>query len=231
MTMKNKYFIRSRISERKFREIIRYFATDLTAVQIASLTKKNRNTINAILKKVRVKIARFCEEESCFERSEVEMDESYFGARRIRGLRGRGARGKTIVFGLKQRRGKVYTQVIKNCSQRAIIPLISQRVSKSSTIYTDGFRTYDGLVNMGYKRHYRVHHGRNEFAKKKGRVRNHINGIENFWGVAKVRLSKFRGMSKNTFYLHLKECEFRFNNRDKDLYKVIINILKNNPLK
>ena len=231
MTMKNKYFIRSRISERKFREIIRYFATDLTAVQIASLTKKNRNTINAILKKVRVKIASFCEEESCFERSEVEMDESYFGARRIRGLRGRGARGKTIVFGLKQRRGKVYTQVIKNCSQRAIIPLISQRVSKSSTIYTDGFRTYDGLVNMGYKRHYRVHHGRNEFAKKKGRVRNHINGIENFWGVAKVRLSKFRGMSKNTFYLHLKECEFRFNNRGKDLYKVIIKILKNNPLK
>ena len=231
MIMKNKYFIRSRISEHKFREIIRYFATDLTAVQIASLTRKNRNTINAILKKVRLKIARFCEKGSCFEQSEVEMDESYFGARRIRGLRGRGARGKTIVFGLKQRQGKVYTQVIKNCSQRAIIPLISQRVSKSSTIYTDGFKTYDGLVNMGYKRHYRVYHGRNEFAKKKGRVRNHINGIENFWGVAKVRLSKFRGMSKNTFYLHLKECEFRFNNRDKDLYKVIINILKNNPLK
>ena len=155
------------------------------------MTKKNRNTINTILKKIRVKIARFCEEESCFEQSEVEMDESYFGARRIRGLRGRGARGKTIVFGLKQRQGKVYTQVIKNCSQGAIIPLISQRVSKSSTIYTDGFKTYDGLVNMGYKRHYRVYHGRNEFAKQTGRVRNHINGIENFWGVAKVRLSKF----------------------------------------
>ncbi len=51
----------------------------------------------------------------------------------------------------------------------------------------------------------------NEFAKGN----NHINGIENFLGVAKSRLSKFRGIHKNTFYLHLKECEFRFNYRDQ----------------
>jgi len=38
----------------------------------------------------------------------------------------------------------------------------------------------------------------------------HINGIEGFWGYAKVRLVKFRGLSKNSFYLHLKECKFRF---------------------
>jgi len=62
------------------------------------------------------------------------MDESYFGARRIRGRRGRGFYGKTIVFGLKQREGKVYTQVIKNCSQKAIIPLINQRISMSAFI-------------------------------------------------------------------------------------------------
>ena len=51
MIMKNRYFVRSRISEKKFREIIRYFSVDLTAVQIAHLTKLNINTINRILKK------------------------------------------------------------------------------------------------------------------------------------------------------------------------------------
>ena len=231
MTVKNKYFIRSRISEKKFRQIIRYFVVDLTANQISSLSGISRPTINKILKHIRIRISEFCEKESVFEKGEVEMDESYFGARRIRGLRGRGAYGKMIVFGLKQRKGKVYTQVIKNCSRQAILPLISRKIATSATVFTDGFKTYDGLVNMGYKRHYRVHHGKNEFAKRTGEVRNHINGIENFWGVAKVRLSKFRGMNKETFYLHLKECEFRFNYKKDDLYRLILKMIKNNPLK
>ena len=159
------------------------------------------------------------------------MDESYFGARRIRGKRGRGAKGKTIVFGLKKRKGKVYTQIIKNCSKNEILPLITNKISKASTIYTDGFKTYDGLVDMGYKKHYRVYHARNEFSKKEKRIKNHINGIENFWGIAKVRLSKFRGMNKNTFYLHLKECEFRFNHRQDNLYLLLLKIVRNHPLK
>ena len=45
-----------------------------------------------------------------------------------------------------------------------------------------------------------------------------------------MRLYKFRGLDKNTFYLHLKECEFRFNHRDKNLYYLILNLLQNNPL-
>ncbi len=57
---------------------------------------------------------------------------------------------------------------------------------------------------------------------------NHINGIEDFWGYAKVRLVKFRGLSKNTFYLHLKECEFRFNYRNENLYSLLLKITKDN---
>ena len=56
---------------------------------------------------------------------------------------------------------------------------------------------------------------------------DHINGIEGFWGLAKVRLVKFRDMLKNTFYLHLKECEFRFNHRNQDPYKVLLKITGN----
>ena len=59
----------------------------------------------------------------------------------------------------------------------------------------------------------------------------HIStGIENFWGLAKTRLSRFRGISKNTFYLHLKECEFRFNYRQKDIYKFLLREFRNQPL-
>jgi len=89
------------------------------------------------------------------------------------------------------------------------MPIIEVLASKESVIYSDGFKSYDGIVDYGYKHHFRVIHSKNEFAKGN----NHINEIENFWGLCKVRLSKFRGMNEGTFYLYIKEREFRFNNR------------------
>ena len=58
----------------------------------------------------------------------------------------------------------------------------------------------------------------------------HINGIESFWAFAKSRLTKFHGISDSTFYLHLKECEFRFNYRDTDQYKMLLKMLRKYPL-
>ena len=227
MKMINKYVYRSKISEAKFREIIKLFCADLTISQIAQLSGISRNTINKILKAVRNKIAEHCEHESPFDKGEIELDESYFGARRVRGKRGRGARGKTIVFGMIKRHERVYTQIVKSCSAKELLSIVKEKIPIESSIFTDTFRSYDGLVSMGYKKHYRIAHGKNEFAKE----RNHINGIENFWGLAKVRLSKFRGMHKSTFNLHLKECEFRYNYRHKNLYDLMLEILRNNPLK
>jgi Transposase and inactivated derivatives len=225
--MINKYIIRSHISEAKTREVIRLFSSDIEAVKIAELTGLSRNAVNRLLKALRTRIAAICEQESIFAKGSVEMDESYFGAKRVRGIRGRGARGKQIVFGLIKRHGKVYTQVVENCSIQELYPIIEEHVSKDAVVYTDGFKTYDGLVNFGYRKHYRVKHGENEFANG----HNHINGIENFWGLAKTRLAKFKGISKNTFYLHLKECEFRFNYRKYDIYKLLLKECRNNPLK
>jgi len=199
----------------------------LTSSQIAQLSGKSRNTINKILKALRTRIAEHCEQESPFDKGEIELDESYFGARRVRGKRGRGARGKTIVFGMIKRHEKVYTQIVKSCTAKELLSIVKEKVPRESSIYTDTFRSYDGLVNMGYKKHYRIAHGKNEFAKE----RNHINGIENFWGLAKVRLSKFRGMHKSTFNLHLKECEFRYNYRHQNLYDLLLEMLRNQPLK
>jgi hypothetical protein len=59
----------------------------------------------------------------------------------------------------------------------------------------------------------------------------HINDIESFWGYAKIRLVKFKGMNKKMFNLHLKECEFRFNNRKQNLYKVLLGMFRKEPLK
>ena len=138
---------------------------------------------------------------------------------------------KPLSLDLKKEKEKVYTQVIRNCSKTEILPLINKKVNKDRVIFTDKFKTYDSLVDLDYKKHYRVHHGKNEFSKKEKKIKNHINGIENFWGIAKVRLSKFRGMDKKTFYLHLKECEFRFNHRHDNLYLLLLKLIRDKPLK
>jgi transposase-like protein len=85
---------------------------------------------------------------------------------------------------------------------------------------------YSGLVDLGYKKHHRVDHGRNEFVKH----RAHSIGIENFWSIAKMRLAKFRGLNRATLCLHLKECEFRFNHRCDNLYQLLLKDFKVNPL-
>lgn len=213
MKSKNRYYSRSKISEAKFRSIIRFFAMDFTATDTAQLTNISVRSINSIFIKIRKKIALECEKKSPFN-GVIELDESYFGARRIRGKRGRGASGKTIVFGLLKRAGNVYTEIVPDCSKATLQGIIRGHVALESVINTDGWRGYDGLVDIGFNKHLRVNHGDNEFACGD----RHINGIESFWGYAKKRLIKFNGIDKKMFYLHLKETEYRFNHRHQNLY-------------
>ena len=90
MAMRNKYAKRSRISEAKIREIVRYVAADLTALQAAALSGLNRNTVNRLYRGVRERMRLACEAQRPLF-GVVEVDESFFGARRVKGRRGRGA--------------------------------------------------------------------------------------------------------------------------------------------
>lgn len=199
---------------------------DLEATKITELTGLNRNTVNRYLMEIRKRIARYCEREASFAGT-VEVDESYFGPKRVKGKRGRGASGKTIVFGIFKRNGKVYTEIVPDAKKKTLQRIIRKRIDPTSIIHSDGWTGYDGLVDTGYKKHFRVNHGEGEFSKG-GNI--HVNGIEAFWGTAKTRLSKRRGIRKLLFYLHLKECEFRFNYRRENLYLKLLKIIKEDPL-
>jgi len=222
--MQNKYIKRSHISEKKFREIIKYFSYDETSNKTAIYTEISRNTINKVFDKIRKRICSLSANSSK-DSGEFELDESYFGAKRVRGKRGRGAAGKTPVFGLLKRDGKVYVEIVKNCTREQLLPIIQGKILEGSTINTDGWKAYDGLVLNGYT-HHRVFHSHNEFARGKC----HVNGIESFWSYCKRRLAKFNGLTDDKFVLHLKECEFRFNNRKLNLYAILLKMLRDFPL-
>ena len=140
MPVKNKYVKHAHISEAKFRQVILLFSEDLSATQISHLTKISRPTVNKYLTVIRLRILELSLLQSDPLVGQIEVDESYFGARRVRGKRGRGARGKTIVFGLLKRGDKVYTEIVPNCKSTTLQKIIKGKTDVDSVIHSDGWR-------------------------------------------------------------------------------------------
>jgi transposase-like protein len=205
-----------RLTNYKVKKILMCFSQDLTATQTAKILQINRNTINQYFNEFRLRIFEHIQGARQKFSGEIELDESYFEAKRVRGKRGRGAAGKTPVFGIKKRNGEVYVEVVEKCSKEELMPIIQGKILEGTTVYTDGWKAYNGLILNRYD-HYRVYHSHNEFARGK----YHVNGIESFWSYCKRRLSKFNGMKNENFILHLKECEFRWNMKNKDLSQIM----------
>lgn len=119
MAMKNKYIPRSKITAVKFWQWIKLFVHDLNSQTIVSLPHLIRNTVNRYLTLFRTRISKYCETQSSLK-GEIEVDESYFGGRRIKGKRSRGAYKKTSVFNIFKRGGQVYTEVVPDCAKATL---------------------------------------------------------------------------------------------------------------
>ena len=227
--MKNNYVFRSRISEHIFRRIIKLFSLDIEVSKIAEISGISEHSLNKLFKALRKRIFTLCEEEIKLHQSTFECDESYFGPHRVRGIRGRGAKKKTIVFGIYDRNSRhVYLQIVNGITSKQLIPIIERIADKASTIYTDDFSSYRCLKTRGYAVHEVVNHQGNEFARKEV----HTNGIENFWGLAKTSLAKRKGFRGESLLLHLKECEYRFNHGGAEkMYRDLLRNMRISPLK
>lgn len=148
-------------------------------------------------------------------KGKIEADEAYFGGRR-KGNRGRGAKNKTIVFGILERRGKVHVEIVTNVKAKTLLAGTIKKVKKGSIVYTDKWRGYDSLIFNGYK-HLSIDH-----SKMFGKGDVYINGIEGFWSFAKENMAKYHGVSPGKFLLYLKEMEWRYNNRNSELFELLL---------
>lgn len=202
--MRNKYVNRSKISEAKFRELVRFFSLDLTAIQIAELTGLNRNTVNRYLTEIRKKITHYSDLSSPLIERKIPAYKP----------------NKTDNFSIliKEFETKVYTEIIPK-----------KAVFDGNNLLKEAFFNelgYDLIINLDDGSHYFL----GEKNSDSNKHRTKLNRIEGFWGNAKSRLAKFKGMHSSTFRYHVKECEFRYNNRDKDLYQLLLKILRKDPL-
>ena len=211
---------RVQITAKQWLWIIKLFELELSTRKIAEQTGLSYPTVLKAVTIIRTAIIFHSSDAGELLGGEVEMDESYFGGRR-KGKRGRGAANKVPVFGILERAGVVRVEVIKNVTADTLLNMTVRTVRRGSIVYTDKFRGYDSLMFCGY-RHIKIDH-KKLFAS--GKV--YINGVEGFWSYAKERLIKFHGISKEKFPLYLKEMEFRYNNRNKNIFNLMAQYLTN----
>lgn len=202
----------------------------MTAVHAAIYASVSRNCANHYYNHFREKIADHLRKAPRFE-GEVEIDQAYFGkgVRRwvdIRTVANPSGYGdsrwpglqkkkrkytnKVMVLGIARREGDVYTHIIKKEDRNTISPIIHLVVEPGSTVYTDKWAGFTKLEIDGYT-HKSVSHEKGFV----GRDGTHTGNIDAFWGETRRHLGHFRGISRRTFPLHLKECELRYNMKEK----------------
>jgi len=135
------------------------------------------HVVDRVYRRLRTILYHVCELEGAKLSGEIEIDESYFGGKR-KGRRGRGAAGKSVVLGLLERDGKVYTRVVYALDAPSLMEIIRKKTRKGSVYFTDSFRSYRSLKRFG--KHLTVNHSR-MFGRRGRKYHSHINGIEGFW--------------------------------------------------
>lgn len=233
--------------------LIKSFCNDVTATQAAKFAGVDRNTANLWFSIIRQIIIENSKQSPRFKGT-VEMDQAFFGRKRKKkadrrpvkhglnyGLMGVGFRsgwrkGENVpedliqVFGILERGkpNRIYTHIVQKGDRKTLIPIVHLVVEGKSTIYSDAHRSFDNIRLSGYK--HGVINKKQHFVSMNSTVikplkSTHVNTIESFWGWAKERLRKFRGIRRTAYPIHIKECEFRYNHK-KDLEGTLRHLIK-----
>ena len=198
-------------------QILYYFYLEISAKKTCNEMNLDYGVVHRKFMQFRKNIAEYCNKEANKLNGEIEIDESYFGGER-KGQRGRGAKNKTIVFGILERKEKIYTKIVENVSAETLMSEIQNKTLKGSVFYTDGWKSYASLEQYG--KHNIIDHDKELVDKN----HNHINGIEGFWSFAKERFHKYHGIDKENYPLYVKEMEFRFNHRNESVFNLLFDI-------
>lgn len=203
--------------------LLRLFTHDLDAQTITNLVHLNRNTVNRYIILFRNRIADRCQQESpigpedvfLFPEEEAQTSKNLFIANS----------DKDHMFGLIQEKMRVFVHPVPNSIQHILKGLFRRRVAPQVIKLANRYCKCHSIVNVPQKKLFRLID-----PKSKGNFRKQIDISGDFWSYSRKRLSKFNGIAGSTLYLHMKESEFRFNRRNENLYELMLQEFRHNPL-
>ena len=109
---------------------------------------------------------------------DVEIDETYVDGKKKPRIPGRGAVGKAVAAGTKERRSKrIKARVVEDIKKTTLHEFVAETVNSNATVYTDELRSYQGIPNP----HETVCHSAREYVDGMAST----NGIESFWATLK----------------------------------------------
>ena len=187
----------------------------ISAKQIQRETGVTYKTAWRMFKQIRSLLS---EADMQLEGLSIEMDESYFGAKRKRGAkRGRPSPSDTTkqcVVGVVERgvgKGRVIATVANDATKATLHGIAKERILPESVVFTDEYASYNGLEGEGYE-HRRINHSAGVYVL--GDV--HTNTIEGFWSLVKRGITGvYHNVGRNYLQTYLDEYSFRYNRRDR----------------
>ena len=222
MPQPRRYYRHSRITESKFCELIRYFSEDRSATEVAKLTGLTRKSVTTIFLRLRQRIAEYCERQSPLN-ADLAGAEGFACSQCICGRCQSTVSRNVPLFALVTFPDKVFTAPVPDCRKPILRAFIHGRIA-SESVALNGWHGFDALVDAEYPKLLIVDR------PETGPGMKHAAGVEQFWDFARRRLEKFNGVPRRTFYLHLKETEWRFNLANRDLYAELLRLIEKNPL-
>ena len=201
MKIKNKYVYNSKLSEAKFRDLIKYFVLEYDACKISALIKVSRNTVNKYLQKIRERIATLSDENSfLFEILELEQKKISYDKDEKKVETSLNKNNIKEIIQEKFRKDRKY--ILNNILNKVKDYLIRPDESKAKVSYVT-----NNIIN-----------------------RNKNNYIVNDLKKIRMRIASFKGITQKTLYLHVKECEFKYSHRKENLYLILLEIFRKEPL-
>lgn len=230
MTSKNKYYFRSRIKEAKFRRLIRCFALDYTATRAALLTRISVRSVNTIYLKIRQRLSE--NEGSVLQNKIIDNWSLEQALSKMNAIDSQVIDNKTSllgIYGIINHHDTVSVVTLPIHADIAIKALESGNATVTKeVIQLLGLDDYGALIAIYPGMQVKLHLLTS--AEENAPNESEEFDTQSFWAFTKLRLAKFNGIPIQTFFLHLKETEFRFNHRHDNIYDELLKMLRTDPL-
>ena len=215
--MKNRYIHRAKITEKKFKQMLQLFCLGLNASQIADIAGINRNTVNRYLTGIRDRISRFC-------RCQAEM---YFHGHAFKEEHESPRSESEISFlGIAKDNGNIRSRIISEDVGRGLRSTPGTLTKEEEIRTISRLGDVNSLIDLKRMRYIKIWSGESD---DNGRLQT-VDICDGFWGFIRGRMQNFRGLRKSTLLLHIRECEFRYNYRREEIFEILLESFRKNPL-
>ncbi len=228
MPLKNRFARRSKLSERKFRELLNLFAQEYDASHIAEALDISRNTVNAYLRKIRMRLAEHALQTFPLFH-DVQSGESIFHILDVRRRR-RDVAAASILVGILRADRSLFIEVQPGRDRDAYRMFLRGRVFVEGTTNLDYWKDFGGRIDLDFDGDGDDGEDGPDMVAAQPCSHPQMETVHAFISFARERLMKFRGVKEDSIRLHLKECEFRFNVHEPGVYPAIRRLLLETPL-